>query len=144
MLGGSVPRVEKERTGSIVNTWNGVSISRAIRYSIMRPAYHPRLHCSGGLTLRIVWDVRNSVELVPTNQPLVNESLQQNAYQLIASVACVLANNAAPIGLRDRLSASRLELTHQGHFLGTPQLGSHCIANVAEQGSRFTDCYRGV
>lgn len=73
-----------------------------------------------------------------------SESFQQNAYQLVTSVASVLANYAAPIGLCDRLSEYLLELMRQRHLLGTPRLGSHCVANVAEQGSRFTDCYRGV
>jgi len=71
MLGGSVPRVEKTRTGSMVNTCSGVSISRAIRYWIMRPAYHPRFHCPRRLALCIVWDIRNSVKLAPIRQTLI-------------------------------------------------------------------------
>jgi len=50
-----------------------------------------------------------------------SESRYQNPYQLIASVPGVLANYAAPIGLRDRLSECLLEWKRQAHFLGTSQ-----------------------
>ena len=68
MLDGSVPRVEKTRTGSIVNTYSGVPISRAISYCIMRTAHHPRFHRPRGLALRIVWDIRYSVKLTRIRQ----------------------------------------------------------------------------